>query len=65
MHTSDGVVASVFGTDSTVAVAVEACHGLLAEEGEGFFEDWWAGFLSILIFRGYGALRRWMEGCGE
>ena len=31
--------AAVFGTGATVAVAVEACHGGLGEEGEWFAED--------------------------
>ena len=30
---------AVFGTGATVAVAVEACHGGLGEEGEGLAED--------------------------
>ena len=37
--TSNGVVASVFGAGTTVAITVEAGHGGLGEEGEGFFED--------------------------
>lgn len=38
-HTSYGMVSSVLGTDSAVAVAVETRHGLLGEEGEGLLED--------------------------
>jgi len=34
------MVSAVLGTDPAVAVAVEACHGLLAEEGEGLFQYW-------------------------
>lgn len=33
------MVATVLGADTTVAVAVEARHGGLGEEGEGFLED--------------------------
>lgn len=36
--TGNGVISSIFRSDSAVAVAVETCHGLLGEEGEGFFE---------------------------
>lgn len=39
-RTGDGVVACVFGADAAVAVAVEAGHGFLGEEGEGLLEDW-------------------------
>jgi len=42
-RTGDGVVAAVFGADAAVAVAVEAGHWFLGEEGEGFFEDWIGG----------------------
>jgi hypothetical protein len=38
--TGDGVVSYVVGTDVAVAVAVESCHGLSAEEAKGFLEDW-------------------------
>lgn len=34
------MVARVFGADAAVAVAVEAGHGFLGEEGEGLLEDW-------------------------
>ena len=33
------MVARVVGAGAAVTVAVEACHGFLGEEGEGFFED--------------------------
>lgn len=35
----DGVVAAILGADAAVAVAVEARHGRLGEEAEGFLED--------------------------
>jgi len=34
------VVSSVIWADIAVAVTVEACHGLLAEEAQGLLEDW-------------------------
>ena len=39
-HTRNSVIPIVFLAHTTVAVAVEAGHGLLGEEGEGLFEDW-------------------------
>ena len=39
IRTGNGVVTAVFGPYATVSVAVEARHGLLGEEGEGFLED--------------------------
>jgi len=38
-HTGNGVISTIFGAGATVAVAVEARHGGLGEEGEGLFED--------------------------
>ncbi len=38
-RTGNGVVSAIFGSHATVAVAVEARHGFLGEEGEGLFED--------------------------
>ena len=35
-----GVVSSVIWTDVAVAVTVETCHGLLAEEAQGLLENW-------------------------
>ena len=37
--TGNGVIASIFRTDSAISVAVESRHGFLGEETEGFFED--------------------------
>ena len=37
--TSNGMVSFVFRADATVAVTIEAGHGVLREEGEGLFED--------------------------
>jgi hypothetical protein len=37
--TGNGMIPSIFRTDSAVAVSIETGHGLLGEEGEGFFED--------------------------
>jgi hypothetical protein len=37
-RTSNGMVPCVVWTDVTVAVAVETCHGVLAEDTEGFLE---------------------------
>ena len=39
IRTGNGMVTAVFGADATVSVAVEAGHGFLGEEGEGFLED--------------------------
>ena len=49
------MVAAVVGADAAVAVAVEARHGGLGEEGEGFLEDCW-------FFWGGG--RQWICGLG-
>ena len=38
-YTGHGMVPTILGSDAAVAVAVEARHGRLGEEGEGFFED--------------------------
>lgn len=38
-RTSYSVISTVFWTDSAISISVEACHGLLGEEGEGFLED--------------------------
>ena len=35
------MIAAVFLAHAAVAVAVEAGHGFLGEEGEGLFEDCW------------------------
>lgn len=40
MHTGYGMVSPILRTDPAVAVTVETRHGLLAEEGEGLFENW-------------------------
>lgn len=37
--TGNSMISPIFGTDSTVAVAVEARHWLLGEEGERLQED--------------------------
>ena len=38
-RTRNSMVAAVFSAHATVAVAIEAGHGFLGEEGEGLFED--------------------------
>ena len=39
IRTGNGMVTAVFRPYATVSVAVEARHGPLGEEGEGFLED--------------------------
>ncbi len=58
-RTGNSMVSGVFGPDATVAVAVEAGHGFLGEEGEGLFEDCWVGGgWAVSIGKGKGTGKR-------
>jgi len=45
--TCDGMVSCIVWSNVAVAVAVETCHGLLAEEPEGFLEYWMLGSVNV------------------